>query len=320
MKLFIPDDGSGNIGGSAPASGGSAVADPAATPATEQITARSEPPASLIPPSAEPATPAPGALGDEWINEDGSFRQGWYQRFPEEMQVPLARYKSVEELAKGHANAQALIGRKGVFIPTEKSTPQEVADFRKAVGVPETAEAYQIKPDTLPEGMVWNDELAKPFLAVAHKHNVSQAALKELSSAFAQMESMKGQHMIATAQANFQEELREGTATLQARWREDFDRNILKAQRAAALVGVDPKRAGFRDPEVVAGFVRLADMISEDKLVGATGGLQPTMSGLAMAKDIVNNPQNPRHHLYHSGDPDTQAIVREYFKQGSKKA
>jgi len=320
MKLFIPDNGeAGGLGT------GAAVADPPSSPnppaPPQTPEGGSAPPeaGSLIPAAAAPAAPAAGVLGADWIADDGTFRQGWYQRYPEEMQVPLARFKNVDELAKEHANAQKLIGRKGLFLPTDKSTPQEVADFRKAVGVPETIEGYQIKPDKLPEGMQWSDDLAKPFLAVAHKHNVSQAALKELSAAFAQMESLKGQHMVQTAQANSQQELKEGAIVLQALWRDDFDKNILKAQRAAMLVGVDPKRSGFRDPEVVAGFVRLADMISEDKLVGATGGLQPQISGLAMARDIINNPSNPRHKMYHDGDPDTQAIVREYFKQGSKK-
>jgi len=317
MKLFIPDDGSAGGSGT-----GSAVADPPSSPPPPPAPVAPEggPPApSLIPEAPPPPTPTTGTLGDEWINEDGSFREGWYRRFPEEMHVALARHKNVEGLATEHANAQKLIGRKGVFIPSDKSSPQEVADFRKAVGVPETPEGYQVKPETLPEGMQWSDDIAKPFLAVAHKHNVSQAALRELTTEFAKLESMKGKYAVDLAQANSVQEIKDGTTTLQTLWRDDFDKNVLKAQRAAMLVGVDPKRKGFRDPEVVAGFVRLADMISEDKLVGATGGLQPTMSGLAMAKDIINNPQNPKHQLYHSGDPDTQAMVREYFKQGSKK-
>ena len=316
MKLFIPDDGAtGGLGT------GSAVADPPSspTPTTGPVTPEGgQTTPSLIPEAAPPSAPQPGALGDEWINEDGSFREGWYRRFPEEMHVALARHKNVEGLATEHANAQKLIGRKGVFIPNDKSSSQEVADFRKAVGAPETPEGYQVKPE-VPEGMQWSDDLAKPFLAVAHKHNVSQAALRELTAEFVKLESMKGKYAVDLAQANSAQEIKEGTTTLQTLWRDDFDKNVLKAQRAAALVGVDPKRKGFRDPEVVAGFVRLADMISEDKLVGATGGLQPTMSGLAMAKDIINNPQNPKHQLYHNGDPDTQALVREYFKQGSKK-
>jgi len=317
MKLFIPDNG--EAGGSGT---GSAVADPPSspTPPTAPVTPEGGQPApSLIPEPSPPPAPQPGALGDDWINEDGSFREGWYRRFPEEMHVSLARHKNVEGLATEHANAQKLIGRKGVFIPNDKSSSQEVADFRKAVGVPETPEGYQVKPEALPEGMQWSDDIAKPFLAVAHKHNVSQAALRELTTEFAKLESMKGKYAIDMAQANAVQEIREGTTTLQTLWRDNFERNILKAQRAAALVGVDPARKGFRDPEVVAGFVRLADMISEDKLVGATGGLSAVNSGPALASEIQTNPDHPLYKKYQEGDPATVAMVRSYRMQGTKK-
>lgn len=319
MKLFIPDDGSGNTGGS----GGSAVADPPSSsdpPAPQQTPEGGQPPApaSLVPEPTQPAaTSAP--LGDDWINEDGSFRQGWYQRFPEEMQVPLAKYKSVEELAKGHANAQALIGRKGIFLPTEKSTPEEVAEFRKAIGVPDSPDGYHIKPDVVPDGLVWNDDLPKPFLAVAHKHHVSDAAMKDFGKAFMQMEEFRLSAATGMATAAVTRELQEGSAVLRSNWRDNYDQKILSVQQACALTGTDPKSKGFRDPAAVMCIARLAEMISEDKLVSATGGLNPVTSGKALALDIINNPENPLHKAYKEGDKDASAVVRQHFKNAIAK-
>lgn len=320
MKLFKPDDGSNGAGA------GTATAPPPETPpAAGQVapaggqTPPPEEPGSLLP-GAATTPPAPAApLGDDWINEDGTFRQGWYQRFPEEIQIPLAQVKSVEDLAKGYGNAQRLIGKKGIFLPTEKSTPEEVADFRKAVGVPETPDGYHIKPDVIPDGLTWNDDLPKPFLQVAHKHNVSDAAMKDFGKAFMQMEQLRLGVSTEMANAIVTRELQEGSAVLRSNWRDNYDQKILSVQQACALTGTDPKSKGFRDPATVMCIARLADMISEDKLVSATGGLSPTTSGKALALDIINNTDNPLHKRYKEGDPDAVAVVRQHFKNSAVK-
>lgn len=323
MKLFIPDDGSNGAGA------GTATAAPPDAPraaVTEPASGQAPPPeepGSLLPAAATTPPPSQAPLGDDWINEDGSFRQGWYQRFPEEMQVPLAKYKSVEDLAKGHANAQALIGRKGIFLPTEKSTPEEVAEFRKAIGVPDSPDGYHIKPDVVPDGLVWNDDLPKPFLAVAHKHHVSDAAMKDFGRAFMQMEQFRLRATTDMANTTVMRELQEGSATLRSTWRDNYDQKILSVQQACALTGTDPKSKGFRDPATVMCIARLADMISEDKLVAATGGLNPVSSGKAIALDIINNKNNPLYEPYrdpqHPMHDDAKATVRQHFKNAATK-
>ena len=122
--------------------------------------------------TTQPSTP--------WVNPDGTFGEGWTNNLPEDSAAykdTLSKYKSVPDMAKALANANALIGKK-LGVPNEKSSPEEVAAFRRAMGVPESLDEYKLAPETLPEGMTWNDDMAKPYAEIAHKHGIPPSAMK----------------------------------------------------------------------------------------------------------------------------------------------
>ena len=78
---------------------------------------------------------------------------------------------------------------------------------------------------------------------------------------------------------------------------------------------MDASSHGFSDPEVVRGFVRIAQMMSEDK-VGRSMGASEFLAGEARAKDIMSNPDNPWHKRYQEGDREAAALVTSLLKQG----
>lgn len=89
----------------------------------------------------EPATPAapspvtPDAKGDKQFSIPEAYaKEPWAQSI-----------KSPEDLWSQFANAQTVIGKKGVIIPSDKATPEEVKNFHKALGVPETPEGYEFQ-------------------------------------------------------------------------------------------------------------------------------------------------------------------------------
>lgn len=96
------------------------------------------------PPAAPPAGPPPPA--------------DWMTTLPPDMQAnpALATFKGkgVDEVVKSYLNAQQLIGAKRIALPGEKATPEERAEFFKAIGRPESFDKYSegaIKPA---EGLV----------------------------------------------------------------------------------------------------------------------------------------------------------------------
>lgn len=49
-----------------------------------------------------------------------------------------------QELFKQHDHTLRMIGARGATVPGENATPQQIADYRKAIGIPDKAEAYEI--------------------------------------------------------------------------------------------------------------------------------------------------------------------------------
>ena len=263
--------------------------------------------------SSQPAAETPTQPSAGWVNPDGTFGDKWLDALPEDAKDykdTLAKYKSVPDMAKALANANALIGKK-LGVPSEKSSPEEVAAFRKAMGVPDTLDDYKFAPDALPEGMTWNDDFAKPFAEIAHKHNVPPSAMKALANQFAHYEKVK----LEALQSTFEKQRTDAVGTLQKEWGNEFDKNIGLAKQAAKMAGVNANSHGFSDPEVVRGFVRMAQMMSEDKM---GRGMQSAemMTGQARAMDIMRNADNPWHKRYQEGDREAVSLVNSLLKNG----
>jgi len=265
------------------------------------------------PPSGQQQPPASAPA---WVGDDGSFSEGWLDRLPEDLKdarADVAKYKSLPDVIKALHHSHKLLGKKSqaVTVPGENATPEEVSEFRKALGIPESLEEYQIKPDQLPEGMDWNDEIAKPYAELAMKHNIPPAAMKELVSLHAAQEAQKMQLM----GEQFAQTKDQAIAKLKTDWGSNFDKNLAKAKAAASLAGADPTSSGFADPAVVQAFVRLADMISDDKLMGAANGAS-AMPGKVRADDIVKNASNPMHQRYWDGDQEVVRMVQDLYRNG----
>lgn len=321
----MPEEGSPTGGGEGAAGSAQTAAPTQATPPSTVAAGGSQSDAagslapdgkaSIIGGETINGTQAPSAF----VLSDGTFAPDWTTKLPEEMgeaRKGFERYKSVTDIVKGLHNANQVIGRKGVILPTDKSTPEEISTYRKAMGVPETPDGYSetVKPEQESQVVQWNDEIAKSYFEIAHRHNIPPAALKALTEL-----NLKQREFEAEAALNeIMENKQQGLMHLRQTWGTNFDRNLGLAQRAAQLTGVNPNSYGWRDPEVVKGFVRLASMMDEDKIVSPGTSLPAGAADLkARAKDIQSNPQNPEYRKYWDGDPDVQAKVRAWHKASS---
>ena len=264
-------------------------------------------------PAATETSTAPTQHTTSYVNPDGTFTEGWTNNLPEDSAAykdTLSKYKSVPDMAKALANANALIGKK-LGVPNEKSSPEEVAAFRRSLGVPDSIDEYKFAPDALPEGMTWDDNNVKNYAEIAHKHNIPPSAMKALVTEHAKMEHFKMQGM----QAQIEKQHVEAVNTLKKEWGGEFDKNIGLAKQAAKIAGVNANSQGFADPEVVRGFVRMAQMMSEDKVGRSMSGSE-FMTGSARAKDIMTNPDNTWHKRYMEGDREAATLVTGLLKQG----
>jgi hypothetical protein len=212
----------------------------------------------------------------------------------------------VESLSKSYQGLEQLLGKKANAIvpPSEKSTPEEVAAYRKAIGVPESPEAYNLKPEQLPEGVFWDEGVAKRAAELAYKHNVPAAAMQE----FMKFDMERAALMNQAAAQMIDTQLETGRAELQKVWGDKMPEKIELARRAAVTAGVDPTSQGFVDPQVVKAIVSLAEKLSDDKLVA--GDQTGASSTRARARDIMTNASNPLYGRYQEGDAEVVDQVR----------
>lgn len=254
-----------------------------------------------------------------WITPDGKFTEGWLDR-PElkdlaDAKTSLAKFQSVPDLLKSYRHLEQTLGKKAsaTYIPDPDAKPEEIAAFRKKIGVPETPEGYKIAPEKLPDGVTWNDELAKPYAAVAHKYNIPEAAMKELAAINVQSEALR-----LTETGKFlEEELQKGEETLKKEYGENFSKNMMVATNAIKSVGGSLNTPGLRDPGVVVIIQRLAAQLGDDKFIN--GDVNPSLQpGKVKADDIVNNKANPYYERYWAGDKEVNKMVREMYRESSR--
>lgn len=269
--------------------------DAALTPASETST-----PTTLLeatPPAEAQTQPAPVTERPEWLPEN-FWRDG------------QADYQA---LAKSYRGMQEILGRKSqsVLVPNEKSKPEEIAEFRKALGVPENPDDYlkSLKPEALPEGVQFDEALAKRAAELAHKHNIPPAALKELAA----LQIGQVQAMAQASEQMVMQQLEADRKQLKDEFGEKYSEKLDIAKRVAVTAQVPLETRGFTDPNMIKLALWAAEQIAEDKLVSANAS--PMQVGRDRAMDIIRNPENPMHRRYHEGDEDVVRQVRSYLSQ-----
>ncbi len=120
-------------------------------------------------PSAAPALPR------AWMNGLTSE-----QKANSELIKGLSSFeRGIPDLVEHFAAAEAAKG-KAIVVPSEGATKEEVAAFRKAVGVPEKPEDYKLEKPKTATGFEADPEFEARLKTVAHKFNISQGQLTEL--------------------------------------------------------------------------------------------------------------------------------------------
>lgn len=160
------------------------------------------------------------------------------RKHAERFQTPTDAVKNHLELRQKLSNA--------VFKPGENATEEEVAAFRKAIGVPESIEDYQID---LPEGM---DQEAlqeesiqtalKEVAEIAHEHNVPVEAFKALAQWDLQREAQR----LDDVKKQDAEFAKATSDALKKEWGRSYDTEMEYANRGAEYLFGDDV-AKFRE-------------------------------------------------------------------------
>ena len=270
-------------------------------------------------PAAGTSPGTPTRFFGEHIQKDGAFTEGWTESLRtagfERLATKAALAKDETTLFKVLDDTLGFVGKKtGIAYPKPGATDEDISLYRKDAGVPDSPDAYELKPATLPPGLEWSDETAKGYAEILHRHHVPQAAAKELLGLH--MESAAAQ--AGTAQSQFNTRvlsfIQASEQTYKAEWGKDYETR-LEANRAYVQSRFDATE--LSDPLLQAALshpklVRLIDEarrnLREAPLPGvgaeaASGSMSPRQQGEAIMRA---NPQWQR-------DPALAARVQELY-------
>jgi hypothetical protein len=232
--------------------------------------------------------------------------------------------KDLGSLIKGGYDAHREVGAR-VRIPA-KDKADDVKAFKGKLyeaGIleapPGNPEEYEVpKPENLPAGMSWNDDIAKEFQIVLHKHGLPKGAAKDLIDLH--VKALGGQSEI------FKGTEEEGRAALKAEFGEKYDGLLEDAGRLAATIFKTPEELAFYEnsglgnhPLFLGALMRLAPLARQDSSFmpdanrPAAGGSADSVR--AEVADIMNNKANPRNAGYWTKEPAVMDYIQQLYEK-----
>lgn len=206
-------------GTTVPEAQGNATPPPAAPPTQNGGTPQSEAPHAasnlLSDGAAPPAEPPADQPVDDWRVRMADGDEAFLKQ--------LRRYASEKNFGKAHKDAikELRTKRAGVSLP-DNASEEEVAEYRKAAGIPETPDGYQI---TLPNAEQASDadkEVLSAILETAHKTNTPPANLKAIADIY----FAKQQEFAARQAEEAKRSAAETIRTLRSEWSREWDLNM----------------------------------------------------------------------------------------------
>jgi len=274
---------------------------------SEQITQETVPVEQATTETAQPTTPVatpaaqPTSSWKDSISED--FRND----------PSIEKFTEIDALAKSYINATKMIGQDKIVIPTKNSGQEAWDEAYAKLGRPESPEKYtfDVKSDVvnMDEGAI------KSFAEQSHKLGLNNKQAEGILDFYKNnMEGTAQQAKIdtETAQSQAEQELRQ-------EWGRDFEGKVKQAG-ALAKANINPEvldmtlsngtRLGDH-PEIIKGFAKIANMMSEDKIVATESENVNTVADIETEiSAITNDTDGPYWNKQH---PDHDKVVQQVY-------
>lgn len=282
------------------------------------------------PPGTE-ITPGGGIVTRTDGSEAPPAPTDWRASLPAELQnePTLAKYKSVEEALKGSVHAQKLVG-KAVEYPGADAKPDQVAEFRKRAGVPESADKYQITLPKPPEGsgMEWDQKMLSGFLGKMHAAHARPEAVQAAIDTYVEHMATRWDQWRNLQAQSEQQDLSGAVAELEKKWgpRDGpmWKHHQGRAELAVRTLMADAPPAAVQrivesanDPEVAHAFSLLADsllergFLGEDEMPSGMGGETAQQEADKIRDAAAKDPSHPLNDPNH---PQHEAVVKKYLE------
>jgi len=273
----------------------------------EQITQETVPVETTTTETAQPTTPVATPAAQP--------TSSWKDSISEEYRADpsIEKFTEIDALAKSYINATKMIGQDKIVIPTKNSSQETWEEAYTKLGRPESPDkyAFDVKSDVvnMDEGAI------KSFAEQSHKLGLNNKQAEGILDFYKNnMEGTAQQAKIDTETAQSQAEQQ-----LRQEWGRDFDGKVKQAG-ALAKANINPEvldmtlsngtRLGDH-PEIIKGFAKIANMMSEDKIVSTESENVNTVTDIETEiSAITNDTDGPYWNKQH---PDHDKVVQQVY-------
>jgi hypothetical protein len=264
------------------------------------------------PVAAAAATPAPAATPQA----DPTEQKSWREVLPADIRdhSAIKGYTSLENMAKSHIHAQALIGKKGVIKPSDNASKEEWDAFYTSLGRP-TKEKYELK---VPDGKKVHPDMVETFKSLTFDAGLTPKQAQGILDGYLAAEEATVQKY----QQDAAEETKRGIEALKTEWGAGYEKSVLLARQGVAKVGGDALRdhlvkTGFADdPVFIKAFAEMGKIFGEDSL--REGGAIVANTPAEVEGRIQAVLADKNHPYYKPSDPGyarAQKEMNELFQQ-----
>lgn len=260
-----------------------------------------------------PAAPAP--TGDAGAPNIPDFLKGLE---PEFVNDPIMKdVKDVPTLVKNYVNTKRKIGQKGHVLPTQNSSEDEWNSLFKAIGLPESTEAYKYDAE-----IDLDQDFIKGFNEAAHKAGVLPSQAKKLMGYYKQVVD-KADQEIAQEQ---QQTVAQSFNSLKSEWGEAFPKKLGVAQGVLRTFADDATVKQILEGPLGndTTFIKLLNKIGENMKEDTFQGqvVQDFHMSPSEAKRAVDEIMTDKNHPYwkpdHEGHKKAVMEVQKLFKISSR--
>jgi|TARA_Y100000296_G_scaffold75841_1_gene95926 hypothetical protein len=194
----------------------------------------------------------------------------WKASLPEDIRSDpsLKDITDIPNLAKSLINAQGMIGKDRIALPSEDATDTEMKDFYGKIGRPDEAKAYDLgERPTLPEGLEYDEEFESTFRDVAHKAGLTQKQTKDIYDGYNSYVSKKAE----LEGENGTVQMNNWVEQMKKDFGKAYDERIDLAQRAIEKFGSGDVKDWMNstgmgnNPMFVKMFANIGEIVAEGK-------------------------------------------------------
>lgn len=274
---------------------------------------------SLLGGNSTPAESAAPAITPA-LAQPISIPENWKDSLPDDLKADpsLSSIMDIQSLAKSYVHGQKMIGKDKIIIPDKFATDEDWSKVYQKLGVPESADKYELKADGMDEDFV------KGFKELAVKNGILPRQADKLFEFY----NSHVDKVISDNETENKKVFEESVNGLKKEWGNGYERKLQAASGLFNSIADEDSKKIFNEsglgnnPVVIKMFAKLAEQMGEDKFVNAESigsmGMTPAEAQTKI-NEIYGNKDHPYYNKSHPSHKDAINEMTKLFQAVSIK-